>query len=222
MCICPAPRRRSGGAHYLWTCQQTSVIGANVLSARRLCRAGAAADKGAAHSARPAFRLLLGHLRGDLGATPHGSLPADQTGGIEGGVGLFYQEPDPYTGQTDKNFGNPDLKAERAIHYSLGVEWRPREHLHLDLTGFYKDLSNWISTPLRSGPTVPRCTLTTTAPGGSMHGSGGAPRFDRQFTGWLAYTLSHATRRDSADDVSPFRVRSDPHPDRLGHLPVAA
>jgi len=87
-----------------------------------------------------------------------------------GGGGLFYQEPDPYTGQIDKNFGNPNLKAERAIHYSLGVEWRPREHIHLDLTGFYKDLSNWISattaigpdgTRTRLGSAVLRCTAST-------------------------------------------------------------
>jgi outer membrane receptor protein involved in Fe transport len=117
---------------------------------------------------------------------------------IKAGVGLFYQEPDPYTGQLDKNFGNPDLKAERAIHYSAGVEWKPREHINLDLTGFYKDLSNWISTTtaIRSDGTPLRFDNNGA---GRAYGLEVVARHEltSKFTGWLAYTLSRATRRDS-------------------------
>ena len=119
---------------------------------------------------------------------------------LKGGLGLFYQEPDPYTGQIDKNFGNPNLKAERAIHYSLGVEWRPREHIHLDLTGFYKDLSNWISATTAIGPDGTPLRLDNNG-AGRVYGMEVVARHDltTKFTGWLAYTLSHATRRDSGN-----------------------
>jgi TonB family protein len=121
---------------------------------------------------------------------------------LKAGVGLFYQEPDPYTGQLDKNFGNPDLKAEWAVHYSAGVEWKPREHVNLDVTGFYKDLNHWIST-----------TTATRADGtplrfdnsgaGRVYGIEVVARHEltSKFTGWLNYTLSRATRRDSGSST---------------------
>ncbi len=43
-------------------------------------------------------------------------------------------------------FGNPWLAAERAQHYSLGFEWKPREYLTLDWTGFYKRLRSLVSS----------------------------------------------------------------------------
>jgi TonB family protein len=120
---------------------------------------------------------------------------------LKAGVGLFYQEPDITTGQTDKNFGNPDLKAERAFHYSAGVEWRPREHINLDVTGFYKDLSNWVSTTnattIRNGVAAPLRYDNNGA--GRVYGMEVVARHEltSKFTGWLAYTLSRAERRDS-------------------------
>src|SRR4029453_11862714 len=54
----------------------------------------------------------------------------------KGGVGLYVQEPNPFEGELDEVFGNPWLAVEKAQHYSLGFEWKPREHLTLDITGF--------------------------------------------------------------------------------------
>ncbi|HJX51130.1 MAG TPA: TonB-dependent receptor, partial [Polyangia bacterium] len=117
---------------------------------------------------------------------------------LKAGVGLFYQEPDPYTGQLDKNFGNPDLKAERAIHYSAGVEWKPREHINLDVTGFYKDLSHWIGTTTATRPDGTPLRYDNNG-AGRVYGMEVVARHEltSKFTGWLAYTLSRATRRDS-------------------------
>ena len=117
---------------------------------------------------------------------------------LKAGVGLFYQEPDPYTGQLDKNFGNPDLKAELAIHYSAGVEWKPREHISLDVTGFYKDLSHWISTTTATRPDGTPVRFDNNG-AGRVYGMEVVARHEltSKFTGWLAYTLSRATRRDS-------------------------
>jgi TonB family protein len=117
---------------------------------------------------------------------------------FKAGVGLFYQEPDVQNGQTDKNFGNPDLKAERAIHYSAGVEWKPREHINLDVTGFYKDLSNWVSTTTALRPDGTPLRLDNNG-AGRVYGMEVVARHEmtKKFTGWLAYTLSRAERRDS-------------------------
>lgn len=117
---------------------------------------------------------------------------------LKAGVGLFYQEPDPYTAQLDKNFGNPDLKAERAIHYSAGVEWKPREHISLDVTGFYKDLSHWISTTTATRPDGTPVRFDNNG-AGRVYGMEVVARHEltSKFTGWLAYTLSRASRRDS-------------------------
>ena len=117
---------------------------------------------------------------------------------LKAGVGLFYQEPNVEEGQTDKNFGNPDLKAERAIHYSLGAEWKPREHINLDVTGFYKDLSNWVSTTTATRPDGTPLRYDNNG-AGRVYGMEVVARHEltTKFTGWLAYTLSRATRRDS-------------------------
>jgi outer membrane cobalamin receptor len=117
---------------------------------------------------------------------------------LKGGVGLFYQDPDVGNGQTDKNFGNPDLKSGRALHYSLGVEWKPREHINLDLTGFYKDLSNWVSPTTASRPDGTPLRYDNNG-AGRAYGLEAVARHEltTKFTGWLAYTLSRAERRDS-------------------------
>ena len=125
---------------------------------------------------------------------------------LKAGVGLFYQEPDVQNGQTDKNFGNPDLKAERAIHYSAGVEWKPREHINLDVTGFYKDLSNWVSSTTALRPDGTPLRLDNNG-AGRVYGMEVVARHEmtKKFTGWLAYTLSRATRRDSGSTTyRPF------------------
>jgi len=90
------------------------------------------------------------------------------------------------------------LKAERAIHYSAGVEWKPREHINLDVTAFYKDLSHWISTTTATRPDGTPVRFDNNG-AGRVYGMEVVARHEltSKFTGWLAYTLSRATRRDS-------------------------
>jgi outer membrane receptor for ferrienterochelin and colicin len=119
---------------------------------------------------------------------------------LKGGVGLFVEEPT--FDETDKNFGNPALKSERAIHWSAGVEYKPRAHITLDATGFYKDLTNLVSrttaTAMNSDGTVRPLTYDN-AGVGRAYGLEIVARheFAHNFTGWLAYTLSRSERRDS-------------------------
>jgi TonB family protein len=118
---------------------------------------------------------------------------------VKGGVGLFVQDPEP--NETDEGLGNPDLEPEQAMHYSVGVEYRPWEHVLFDVTGFYKTLSNLVSptdaVTERNGETVP---LRFSNEGeGRVIGMEVSIRHElaNNFFGWLAYTLSRAERRDA-------------------------
>lgn len=120
---------------------------------------------------------------------------------LKGGVGAFYQPPT--FDQTDEVFGNPKLKSQLAIHYSAGVEFRPRKHIVLDATGFYKDLRNMVS------PTQGSLNNDNSALRYDNNGKGRAfglelvakHELTKRFTGWLAYTLMRSERMDSGTDV---------------------
>jgi TonB family protein len=118
---------------------------------------------------------------------------------FKGGVGLFVQEPD--FDETDEAFGNPDLKAERALHTSGGVEVKPRPWITLDATGFYKGLDNLVSRSdalvMRDGMIRPLGYDNNGR--GRVYGLELVARHElaHNFTGWLAYTLSRSERTDS-------------------------
>ncbi len=120
---------------------------------------------------------------------------------FKGGVGMFYQPPAFTEGETDKNFGNPHLRPQLAIHYSAGVEWKPRDYLNFDVTGFYKDLRNWVSSTdaLASDGETPLNYDNGAV--GRVYGMEVVAKHDlsKNFTGWLAYTLSRSQRRDSGE-----------------------
>jgi outer membrane receptor protein involved in Fe transport len=52
--------------------------------------------------------------------------------------------------------GNPNLEPERTVSYEIGVEHLVSEDLMVDLTGFYKDIDNLISTVVINDARVPR------------------------------------------------------------------
>ena len=120
---------------------------------------------------------------------------------LKGGIGLFSQDPTP--DQVDPSFGNPALKSEKAIHYSAGFEFKPVPHVTIDLTGFYKDIYNLVSRTDRT-----EVDPTTGMSHPLLYDNGGKGRaygleliarhdFTNNFSGWVAYTLSRATRLDS-------------------------
>ena len=118
---------------------------------------------------------------------------------VKGALGLYQQPPD--VEETDPAFGNPGLKAERAIHAALGAEWRPWQRTTFDVTGFYKRLSNLVSptdaTRVENGVEVP----VTYDNGGRGRVIGLEVVARREladgFVGWIAYTLSRSQRLDS-------------------------
>lgn len=130
---------------------------------------------------------------------------------VKGGVGFFYQQPS--VDQSDSVFGSTKLKAQRAIHYSLGAEWRPLRHISLDVTAFYKDLGNMVS-PTQGSLADDRSAERYDNNGkGRVYGAEFVAKHEltKKFTGWLAYTLMRSERRDSgATDYRLFQY-DQPH-----------
>jgi outer membrane receptor for ferrienterochelin and colicin len=105
--------------------------------------------------------------------------------------------------------GNPDLEPERTVSYEVGIENMVSEDLMLDLTGFYKDIDNLISTVVINDsrdPATPQwATEYTTyrnSDWGNVRGFECAlqKRFKEDWMGRLSYTFMIAKGRSS--DVS--------------------
>ena len=82
------------------------------------------------------------------------SYPITDQGSIRFSYGHFYQVgnlaslyANPYyrapTGTTP-SFGNPNVEPQRSIQYELGLQQGLTEDLRLEITGYYKDVSNYI------------------------------------------------------------------------------
>ena len=84
--------------------------------------------------------------------------PITERGVIHFSYGIFQQVPEYYrlyigdqiklskSAGTYGPYGNPDLKPERNTMYELGLKQQLAEELVVDVTGFYRDIRNWIST----------------------------------------------------------------------------
>jgi outer membrane receptor protein involved in Fe transport len=84
--------------------------------------------------------------------------PITERGVIHFSYGIFQQIPiysQLYIGDQLKiskssgtygPYGNPDLKPERNTMYELGLKQQLSSNLVVDVTGFYRDIRNWIST----------------------------------------------------------------------------
>lgn len=107
---------------------------------------------------------------------------------VKGGVGMYYQPPQPQ--ETDAVFGQPGLKTNRSVHYSLGMEQEFGQHAELSVEGFYKSLDRLVVQDAgNSGE-------------GRIYGAEWLLRWknDTKWFGWIAYTLMRSQRRDSDQD----------------------
>lgn len=108
---------------------------------------------------------------------------------VKGGVGLFYQPPQP--AEMDLVFGRPNLKTNRALHYTLGMEQEVGAHVTLSVEGFYKKLDRLVVSGLGN------------TGDGRVFGSEWLIRWqkDPKMFGWLAYTLMRSERREKEDEL---------------------
>ncbi len=51
----------------------------------------------------------------------------------------------PETGSVSNPFGNPDLKPQRTIMYEIGFRQQFADNFVIDITGFYRDVRDWIT-----------------------------------------------------------------------------
>jgi len=158
---------------------------------------------------RPTKPLLISAgVRGDYFQSVHQAVLAPRLSvryqlgprwAVKGALGLYHQPPD--IEQINPVFGNPNLKAERAIHLSAGGEWRPRPGTTFDVTGFYKRLSSLVSptdaTQVVNGAAVPMNYDNSGR--GRVVGLEVVARRELAagFFAWIAYTLSRSERLDS-------------------------
>lgn len=113
--------------------------------------------------------------------------------------GLYSQPPEPQ--ESDPTFGNPDIKAPRATHFTLGFEKDYKEGRQdgFILTGaifdrwFDKLVISSTDQVLRDGVLVNE--NVSNRGGGRAYGIETQLKFDEvPFSGWLAYTWSRSTR----------------------------
>ncbi len=113
---------------------------------------------------------------------------------LKGGIGLFYQPPDP--SQTVPELGTADLVSSRAVHLMVGVEQALTKNVGLSVEAFAKQLRRLLDVRQDgSGNEV-----VDDEGRGRVLGADVLLRYhaDEHFFGWVAYTLSRATRQARA------------------------
>lgn len=126
---------------------------------------------------------------------------------FKGGVGLFYQPPDP--GQTLDELGTRGLYSSRAVHSMIGVEQALSKRVTLSVEGFEKELRDLVVTRTDAA----RNDITENSGSGRVWGADLLLRYqsDSRFFGWLSYTLSRSTRRSAPDEPSQLFAYDQPH-----------
>lgn len=110
---------------------------------------------------------------------------------LKAGAGYYYQPPQFQ--ETNAVFGTPGITSNRALHYALGVEQEITRQLNVSVEGFYKDMSHLVA-PAESSMMTRYSNRGT----GRVVGLETLLRYkpDKNFFGWVAYTLSQSVRRD--------------------------
>lgn len=110
-------------------------------------------------------------------------------------AGLLSQRAQPY--QLLPEVGTPTLTAQRSAELATGVEWQATPDDHVDLQVFGKHLWNLVvPTPGLFPATAFQNTGTGQVVGLELLAR---HRLSSGWFGWIAYTLQHATRRDTPD-----------------------
>jgi outer membrane cobalamin receptor len=125
---------------------------------------------------------------------------------LRGGTGV--QHAAPQLDESAKQFGNPNLTAERSLQHSAGIELTPMASLLVQVTGFCSQLDGLAAKSDRirmSGGQMIELNYENTGEGRAY----GVETMSKQelfhrFSGSIAYTLSHAERRRTSND--PYRL----------------
>jgi TonB family protein len=122
---------------------------------------------------------------------------------LKGGIGLYQQSPSEQ--KTNTATGNPFLLPERSLQASLGVGQKIVDGISLDVTGFYKSLTQQAiaNSNANFNPSAPRYTSDGT---GQIYGVETLLKVNigERFAGWLAYSFQRSLRTDPPDVQRPF------------------
>ncbi len=115
---------------------------------------------------------------------------------LKGSIGVYHQQPD--FSAYSRVFGSTKIGPEFGLHYVLGGEFQITPTLHVELTGFYKDLRDLIVR----GETATEPPLTNEGLG-RVYGGELLVRQElwHNFFGWISYTLSRSERKDHPDQA---------------------
>ena len=122
-------------------------------------------------------------------------------------------------------YGNPDLEPQRTVMYEIGLQQGFGDDFLLDVTGFYRDIEDWVSVGFpterrAAGRELLRVRRTSTSPtsAGSQWPLG--KRFNGRFSFDVDYTyqLAEGSNSDPNDAVAS-RSGADDAP-RLQHDPA--
>ncbi|MCL2178876.1 MAG: TonB-dependent receptor [Proteobacteria bacterium] len=122
---------------------------------------------------------------------------------LKGALGLFHQPPNYLNGQVSSVFGNPNLKPERSVHSSVGLEVNITKAIDLDIQFYAKNGFN-ISRLTSGGDSQSNLNVADTTKPWDNSGSSRAygmeillrHQLTDRFFGWIAYSLSRSERNN--------------------------
>jgi hypothetical protein len=122
---------------------------------------------------------------------------------IRGAVGMYQQAPNPQ--KTNVATGNPWLEPERSLQTSVGVGQKFMEGITLDVTGFYKALTQQ-AIPNSASNYDPNALRYTSTGTGTIYGVETLLKvaIGDSFAGWLAYSFQRSLRTDPPDAQRPY------------------
>lgn len=113
-------------------------------------------------------------------------------------------------------FGNPDLRPQQTTIYEIGFKQMLSENIAIDITGFYRDIRNWISTSAPI-PTVLAATSYSIAINKDFANVKGitlalTKRFSDNFSFDVDYTYQIAEGTNSTPDEEFFSLQNGEEP----------
>jgi TonB family protein len=114
---------------------------------------------------------------------------------IKAGVGLFSEPPQVI--QNIVPFGTRNLKSNRSVHSSLGIEQEVTRQVEVSVEAFHKYLDNIVIAARNADGS----NGFSNASSGYVYGTETMVRWKPggRFFGWIAYTISRSVRRNAPD-----------------------
>ena len=129
---------------------------------------------------------------------------------VKASIGIYQQPPTP--DQASDDGGNPDLKAVSSLQTSLGISQEITPTIDIEVTGFYKKLSNVVTSN-------PEFTFDRSKAPYLNDGTGEIYGLElllnaviaSRFTGWVSYTFQRSLRKDGENERTRAFDFDQPH-----------